>query len=285
MKIIDSHIHLFNLTQGDYHWLKKDNPPFWPDKHLIANNVNESDLVLIPPLTLEGFVHIEAGYNNQEPWQEIAWLEQSCHLPFRSIANIDITLPAIAFVHQLKRILTHTSVVGFRHILDENAFELLSSKQVQQNFSRLNQEQLIFEVQMPFSDSQAVNALSRVIANNSNIRFIINHAGIPPTKTHDFSVESPWYLGLAAIATFENVAIKCSGWEMFDRHYNTQWSLAIIKQCLALFGSRRVMISSNFPLSLFHCNYHEYWQNMVKLATSLPNELFYNNSKYWYKFT
>ena len=76
INIIDPHIHLFDLSQGDYHWLKSQNPPSWPDKVIIERNFDLDDLTnslainltndgdyndeLIGEVSLSGFVHIEA---------------------------------------------------------------------------------------------------------------------------------------------------------------------------------------------------------------------------------
>ena len=135
MKIIDPHLHLFNLAQGDYQWLKADNPPFWPDKKIIVKNVTEKELHLSAPFEMAGFVHIEAGFDNQQPWREIAWLESTCSLPFKSIAGINLLLPTNEFQQALKKLNGYKSVVGVRDILDENAFEYLSNPQVQKNLA------------------------------------------------------------------------------------------------------------------------------------------------------
>ena len=82
IKIIDPHLHLFDLKQGDYHWLKADNPPNWPDKNVINNTFDEQDLSLSPPLSLAGFVHIEAGFDNLQPWRELNYLQKSCPITF-----------------------------------------------------------------------------------------------------------------------------------------------------------------------------------------------------------
>ena len=284
MKIIDSHVHFFNLNKGHYHWLRTDTPPFWPDKAIIAQDFDESDLLLQHPLTIAGFVHIEAGYNNLAPWKEIEWLEQCCSLPFRSIATIDLSLPSDEFQQLISRLVRFSSVAGCRHILDDQAFDLLSSEQVQQNFSTLNLHQLIFEVQMPFSDMKTVNKLSLIIENNTDVTFIINHCGIPPTGDFEHLLHSSWYAGLSRISAFKNVAIKCSGWEMFDRQYNSLWLTNVIKHCITLFGYHRVMISSNFPLTLFSCSYQKYWKKIIATLTQNNKDLLHNNSKNWYKF-
>ncbi len=47
LKIIDPHIHLIDLAKGQYHWLKPQNPPHWPDKHLIEKNVDAGQWIFI----------------------------------------------------------------------------------------------------------------------------------------------------------------------------------------------------------------------------------------------
>ena len=70
-KIIDPHIHLFDLAKGQYQWLQTNNPPFWPDKHIIQKNFIEQDLKLNNNFSLEGIAHIEAGFDNESPIEEI----------------------------------------------------------------------------------------------------------------------------------------------------------------------------------------------------------------------
>ncbi|HAD88873.1 MAG TPA: amidohydrolase, partial [Alteromonas macleodii] len=81
---IDPHIHFFALNEGHYGWLKPANAPFWPDKKAIAKHTTEHMLYCASLGQLGGFVHIEAGYDNERPWREIAFLERHCTLPFRS---------------------------------------------------------------------------------------------------------------------------------------------------------------------------------------------------------
>ena len=96
MKIIDPHVHLFDIAQGDYHWLKPDNSPFWSDKALINKTCVEGDLAFIfetdlksepvfsseLELVLASFVHIEAGFDNKRPWRELNNLEATCKKTF-----------------------------------------------------------------------------------------------------------------------------------------------------------------------------------------------------------
>ena len=73
-RLFDPHVHLFDLSQGDYHWLRRKGAPFWPQKQAITRNFKQQDLHLKEPLQHCGAVHIEAGFDNAEPARELQWL-------------------------------------------------------------------------------------------------------------------------------------------------------------------------------------------------------------------
>ncbi len=289
IKIIDSHIHLFDLNKGNYQWLRPENPPFWPDKSIIANNFSEQDLALSSPLYLSGFVHIEAGFDNEHPWREIAWLENTCKRAFRSIAMLDITLPKPIFTEQLEKLIRYPSVVGIRHILDDDAQVILNHQHTQANLALLADKRLSFELQMPLTDTTAVDSLIAIIQSTTDLMLCINHAGSPTTNNKQ---QTTWLDNLKRLAKFNTVFIKCSGYEMTDRHYLASWQHHIIALCLANFGISRVMLASNFPLSLWHSSYQDTWRNTYTLlqdykpCLSSKNivQLCYQNAYLFYKF-
>jgi predicted TIM-barrel fold metal-dependent hydrolase len=283
MKIIDPHLHLFDLEQGDFHWLKPSHAPFWPDKEKINRNFSESDLELPSPFALTGFVHIEAGFDNQQPWREIQWLESHCTLPFKSIAGIDLQLTPLKFSKMIEQLKVFDSVIGVRDILDENAVTYLSNPQVQSNLALLAKQQLIFELQMPIDNSVSVNLLADILCQNPSLLIVINHAGWPPQQgsdateaehehQHQHEVQQ-WKEGIQLLSQFEQCTIKCSGYEMTDRNYSVQWQQRTIKQCIEAFGVNRVMLASNFPLCTFHSSYQKFWQQQLtstELSTDEP---------------
>ena len=289
MKIIDPHLHLFDLSQGEYSWLKPECPPFWSDKPLIAKNFSEHDLTLKESLTIAGFVHIEAGFNNQQPWREIAWLESTCKLPFRSVAMLDITLPKAEFLSQLDILKSFKSVVGIRYILDEDALTILSHKHCAINLATLAAYNLSFDLQMPLSNNAAVAKLLAILTLAPELKVCINHAGWPPLyslkdclkdnaklneqKNEKDNVQTKqWLQNLKRLARLDNIYIKCSGFEMIERNYSISWAHNIIHQCINAFGISRVMLASNFPLNLFHTSYQNTWLSYLSLTkNSLSN--------------
>lgn len=282
MKIIDPHLHLFNLSAGQYHWLKANQPPFWPDKNVINKSFYESDLLLDSPLSLAGFVHIEAGFDNQSPWQEIDYLEQHCKLPYSSVAFADLT--ANDFSQTIDMLLRRDSVCGVRHILDDQAATLLANKKVRQNLQLLAYRNLSFDAQLPLTDRLAINHLTKILDNNPQLKVIINHAGWPPAEQQS-ELYSTWQNNLQQLAEYPNVAVKLSGWEMTNRHWRVADMLPILRLSLDILGEKRVMLASNFPLCLWRESYQQLWQDYTEklpLTTEQLTLLSHDNAASWY---
>ena len=283
-KIIDPHLHLFNLQQGDYAWIKPQNPPFWSDKHLINKSFVEADTLLQPPNQLAGFVHIEAGFDNQQPWREIDWLEQHCTLTFKSVAFADIT--ASTFGEHIDQLKQRKSVVGIRHILDEQAEEILSSTLIHPHFTLLAQAEFSFDAQLALTDDPAVEQLVVLANKHKTVRIIINHGGWPPAH-NDNSGSEMWTQNLKKLAKSENIAIKLSGWEMSNRAWKPQQINNVILDCITILGDTRVMLASNFPLCLFTMSYADLWNTYAALpnvSSQCFEKITFGNAIAWYKF-
>ncbi|MCL2915417.1 amidohydrolase family protein [Shewanella corallii] len=281
MQIIDPHLHLFDLRLGRYDWLKPNFPPNWPDKHLICRDFASEDLTLPSPIQLAGFVHLEAGFDNSHPWREIEWLESSVNLPFRSVAFADLTLPAAEFDALLHTLTQYSSVVGIRHILDEQAQALLSNPQVIRNLKQLAAKELHFEVQLSGGDLQAINHLVQIADENPSLVLVINHAAFPSPDNWQH-----WLQATELMAACSNIVIKASGWEMTDRQYELTFAVQVMNQLIACFGKQRVMLASNFPLCLLSKDYDELWQEYTMLSVDADTlaALVHDNAKRIYRF-
>lgn len=281
MKIIDPHLHLFNLSEGEYAWLQPDKPPFWPDKQIINREFSQADLQLPEQLQLTGLVHIEAGFDNHQPGREIAWLESCLNLPFRSIASADLTTSSQAFSALLDELESYPSVAGVRHILDDQAASLLANPQVIHNLQQLAERGLIFDCQYSLTDTYATQLLAAFL-DTQPLQTVINHAGFPPLAAEAGKI---WQENLTRLADYPQVSIKASGWEMTDRNYPETMISQILEQLLQSFGTRRVMLASNFPLCNFSTSYEDLWQTYSELpfTPEVLEQLCYQNTKRIYK--
>jgi predicted TIM-barrel fold metal-dependent hydrolase len=281
--IIDPHLHLFDLQQGNYAWLKPSQAPFWPDKNKITRNFSEQDLTLPANMHLAGFVHIEAGFDNQQPWREIDWLEIQCQLPFKSVACADLC--SLHFPEVIQQLSQRCSVVGIRHILDDDAYTILTHPQINQHFELLARLGWSFDAQLGLDDNRGVAALLQLSQRFPNVAIIINHGGLPPEQINE---RQTWLANLQKLSEHSNMAIKLSGWEMTNRQWTSNYMQEITTLCLQLFGSERVMLASNFPLCTFSFSYAELWQRYQRelaLTADIWQQLTANNARRWYQFT
>ena len=283
MKFIDPHIHLFDRDSGDYQWLKAENAPYWPDKSIINRDFNPSDLVVDSPLALSGVVHIEAGFNNEQPWLEIEWVERQITSPLRTIGYADLTLHPDEFKNLIDRYMSYNSTVGIRHIFDNDAVTLVKHPNTLPNLQYLAAVDFIFETQIAASDCRAVNSVIEIFAAVPNLVIILSHCCFAPLKTREFK---HWQDNMRRLAQSLSVFIKASGWEMVDRQYTKNHVLKILSLLLDSFGEKRVMLASNFPLTLFSQPYQCLWQSYqsIGIEESLLSALCYDNAHAIYRF-
>ena len=303
MNWIDPHIHLFALEHGHYDWLKPNNPPYWQDKSVIANSVYERDLFKGNHATLSGFVHIEAGFDNARPWREVAFLEQHCIKPFRSVANID--LRSSTFLSDIDRLKRFRSVVGLRHILDDDAATLLRSPKVLHSLKHMAANNLSFDAQFDITDAASVRALLNVVERIPELTIIVNHVAAAPlsaegclraegslsaegslraegscskranSSRHAYSTlaYTKWQRNLRALAQCSNVAFKFSGMEMQDRQWAWPYVERLLNTALDILSIDNIMLASNFPLCTWRMPYAQLlkeYDNMLQRMTSQP---------------
>lgn len=289
-KIIDPHVHFFDLKKGKYAWLKPDAAPNWEKKHLIAKNFGPKDLVLNKQMILSGYVHIEAGFNNEKPESELAWLNTLTH-KHKAIACCDLTQAPAGFQSNLKACERFESLKGFRHILDEDVNVILSHKNAQTNMAAINSGNYVFECQIDANLPFDYKWLLKHITQTPNIKWIISHAGKADLSADDYGTY--WQDNMRKFAEHENVYVKFSGFEMsgFEMNnakYRYQDLVKFIAKLMAIFSQERIMCASNFPIVLLRSSYLEYWQMIIKVCDEIEADtdmLIYSNAKQVYEFS
>jgi predicted TIM-barrel fold metal-dependent hydrolase len=83
----------------------------------------------------------------------------------------------------------------------------------------------------------------------------LNHAGF----IHQFEHEGKTDKSISAIAKLDSLHIKLSGFEMTDRQYQSKTMSDTFTKFAQYFDVNRLMLASNFPLTLFSKSYCDYW--------------------------
>jgi predicted TIM-barrel fold metal-dependent hydrolase len=287
LNIIDPHVHLFDIENGIYTWLKNDKPPFWPQKYLINRSYVDRDLYLADPFYLAAYVHIEAGFDNEHGERELAMLESKASIPMRSIGYIDITLAHEDFLYALRKQSECRSSRGIRYILEGSVNEikaLLENDNSYKNLSFLGKHNGIFELQLDVKNTELVVLVYAFFNRLPELQVVLNHAGKAPLLAKEESDQASiyahqldfmnWQANLLLLAKLPKAAVKCSGFEMSllkeDKdgigsaiHYTTEDIIAVVSHCIDAFGSNNVMMASNFPLCMFSMSYQDYWETVL----------------------
>ena len=265
--ICDPHLHFFELNKGEYLWLRDENPPYWPRKSALRVQTLERDLSQFDSIELQGYVHIEAGFNNQEPLQEIIWLQGHCKKPMRSIAYLDLRQENADFESLLVNMLEYPSFIGIRHIVDEElSSAMMASDKVKRNLLSLSAKGLVFELQLDLREQLTFDALIDVLSCVPNMPISINHAGFAPLNDDGCQV---WRRNLAVLAELPCCYVKVSGLEMQKPHFGRADLIRVLLDCVHTFGQERVMLASNFPVLKLACGYQAYWEQAIEVCKVL----------------
>ncbi|WP_371194612.1 amidohydrolase [Glaciecola sp. SC05] len=315
-KVIDPHVHLFDLQAGEYGWLNTLSPV---QQAKIARSFIPTDMTLNGDACLVGLVHIEAGFDNHQPWREIQNVEalitqynQSMKLSAHEASQSDTYTPLQCrsagyanliwepqhFADAVNKQSEFRSCKGIRHILDDDAHSVLTSEHAVANLQYLERNSLLFELQAALCDESTADLLVEVLKKVPNLAVVLNHAGFAPlSEIYEDASSLPslklaiWQNNMSRLAQMPKVSVKCSAWEMMQPDYvkaEFQFRLkACIKYIAKCFTDERMMFASNFPLVLFAQGYADYWTHMIELGRDCEldiNKVCFENAQRIYQF-
>ncbi|NRP09617.1 MULTISPECIES: amidohydrolase [unclassified Marinobacterium] len=286
INITDPHLHLFNLAEGEYGWLQPNSAPYWPDKSKLLRDFGASDLFLSDGLSLSGYSHIEAGFNNSKSWLEVDWVESQAALPIKTVGCVDLCVSPDQFNQQLSELSKRTSLVGVRDIFDDQLDTILSSPNTLLNLRSLEQADLIFELQFDVTELDDVDKVFNLFKQFPALQVVLNHQGFGSSALPETESEM-WLAGLKKLSGLANLKVKCSGFEMLDRSFTEKTLKQTIETVVSIFGESRVMVASNFPLITLSMSYSDYWSMVVRVLqeASLPIEKLVDlNAREIYRF-
>jgi len=122
------------------------------------------------------------------------------------------------------------------------------------------------------------------LSQHTDVPVIIDHAGSPYDQSSSGLLA--WRQGLTQLAALDHVAIKLSGFGMFDNHRSVDSLRPMVEFILTTFGYERVMYGSNFPVDKLMGSFDAI-TNMVfdacdQLAESQRQAVFCDNAIKWY---
>jgi len=294
LRVIDPHVHFWDAAQVDYPWLAHPQPAWSGDNRRLPRRFDPAALrAAAGAVEVLATVHVEA--NPADPLAEVRWLEAcaaaagSGGQPQGIVAHADLARPdAPAVIEQLA---AFGRLRGIRQILNVHAnprFDYVGRHFMReplwrQHLQCLARHGLSFDLQL--YPAQVDDALA-VLDENPRTAFILNHAGMFVDRD-TVAGWRQWRQGLRALAAREHVAIKLSGFAMFDHRWCLESLRPYVLEAIDAFGPRRCLFASNFPIDGLHGSYGAFWSAYAQLIGSAsPAEradLLALNAARWYR--
>jgi L-fuconolactonase len=239
--IVDAHQHFWDPATADYPWLTDELAPirkaFGPDD-------------LAPVLEAHGVVGTVAVQARSSLGETCSLLATAAAVPFvlGVVGWVDLTDEDLATV--LAEL--GDDLVGIRHqVHDEPDVRWLLRPEVQRGLAAVGERGLVYDLLVRAAE---LPAAQETVRQNPGVAFVVDHLAKPPLR--DGGTDA-WADGLAALATFPNVACKLSGlvteadWSSWQPHELVD----VLRRALAWFGPDRCLFGSDWPVCLLAADY------------------------------
>lgn len=281
-RIVDAHHHLWDLSAVRYPWLTdRVGPRMYGDYAAIRRNYLDDDFARdVGALPVLKSVHVQAEADRPCSSDETRWLQSVADrpggrgFPHAIVAFADLSAPARELDAALDAHARHPNLRGVRQMVHQVLVpqmgphpDLLADDRWQRNLGALAPRGLSFDLQI--LPPQAAEA-ARVVARHEGLQFVLVHSGQP----RDRSAEGrrAWRDAIALMASLPNVAIKLSGFGMFDASWTTESIRPLVLRAIDCFGPRRAMFGSNFPVDGLMRDYASVWRAYDEITAGFTDD-------------
>ncbi|WP_423183374.1 amidohydrolase family protein [Arthrobacter sp. NyZ413] len=297
LNVVDAHHHLCRLSRASYPWLEGepqsryhgDDLPLRRD-YLVADYLKDAEGLSNVDALLVGSVHIENGA--ADPAWEAEWVDQVITengLPSVQVVKVDLASPGAQ--KQLETHSKYASVRGVRDILNwhPNPYyshrernDLIEDPQWLAGFKSLGTLGLSFDLQV--FPSQLAQA-ARLAGDHASTPIVLDHAGMPIERDDEALKE--WAKGMELVAAQPNTTVKISALGTNEHTWTTESIRRIVLTTIDIFGPRRCMFGSNFPVDSLYSSYADLFQAFDKITSDFTeaerNDLFANTANTFYR--
>ena len=259
-RLIDTHLHQWDLDQCAYEWLDADLPPVFQQlrrtfhvtearEHIEATGVTEAVLVQAENslADTEAMLGVEAAPDNRVT-AVVGWFD------LLDPEGASATLDALA---------ASGPVVGIRHLIhDEPDPDWVLQPAVAESLGVLAEHGMAYDfVGVQLRHLEHVPTLASAVGD---LRIVIDHLNKPPIGTDDYP---RWVELMRAAASFPNVFAKVSGLHNVTPH--ADWTPDDLRGAFDVafeaFGSGRLMFGSDWPV----CNIGGGYRRQVEAFEAL----------------
>jgi L-fuconolactonase len=279
LAIVDTHQHLWDLTQLELPWLK--NAPHIAKSHLMSDYLEAAK-----GLNIAKTIYMEVDADESQHVAEAEYVTDLCKKADNPmVAAVIGGRPASDdFGKYLERFKDDTYVKGVRQVLhnkDMPAGFCLGEKFIK-GVRLLGEQGLSFDICI--RPGELADA-AKLIDACPGTRFVLDHCGNGDVQAKDIS---QWKSEMVQVAKRKNVVGKVSG--IVVNATPEKWTAAdlepIVKHTLAVFGPDRVMFGGDWPVCTKAATLRQWVEALKKIVSDRSAEeqrrLFYDNAVRFY---
>ena len=252
MKVVDSHVHVWDPAQLDYAWLKGSealNRPFLPQ-----------DLPHRPGNT-SAAVFVQADCSEDQALKEVDWVsglaadwpELAAVVAFARLDKGD------GLGRDLDQLAQRPLVRGVRQLFQDLDESLILAPQMIAGARQLARAGFTFDACVR---SWQLGTLAEFARQVPELGIVLDHMGKPPVAE---GALGPWSRAMRNLAALPNVVVKLSGAgaEAAPGRPLEGQALPFIEETLQIFGPGRCMFGSDWPVSLKDPAGYQDWIDLV----------------------
>jgi predicted TIM-barrel fold metal-dependent hydrolase len=293
MQVVDPHIHLWDLSTHHYPWLANPQTSFVGDARDLQHDYLLADLLRdAEDIEVLKLVHVDANHDPADPVEETRWLQSVADkdgMPNGIVAGADLSAENAEQVLEAHAAFANTR--GIRQILNVHRNKLydyvgrhyMREPQWRRHFALLRRFGMSFDLQLYPSQMEEAAQLAR---EHADTQFIVNHAGMFVDRDSTPGYRT-WREGMRMLAACPNVAVKLSGFAMFDHDWTIESLRPYVHETIDTFGSDRAMFASNFPVDRLFGTYTALWNAYARIvgdaSDSEKQALFVGNAQRIYR--
>jgi L-fuconolactonase len=277
-RIVDTHVHLWDLTRLRLPWLQKDSP-------LARSHVIKDYQTATKGLNVVKGVYMEVDVDPKQLAVEADFVLELCrqaNTPL--VAAVIGGRPADAdFGKYLQRFRDNRFLKGVRQVLHSASAKqgFCLTPAFVRGVQLLGERGLSFDLCMR---STEIGDAVKLVEACKNTRFILDHCGNGPVYAKD---RSQWQRDMERLARLNNVVCKVSGIVVQARERWTADDLApVINHTLTTFGPDRVMFAGDWPVCTLRATYRQWVEALRSIVRNRSAEdqrkLFHDNAVSFY---
>ena len=277
-RIVDTHVHLWDLNRLRLPWIEKNSP-------LARSYVMKDYQAATQGLNVVKGVYMEVDVDPRDLNTEADYVLDICRQANTPLAGAVIGgRPADDnFAKYLERFRGNRFLKGVRQVLHNAAAKpgFCLTPAFTRGVQRLGELGLSFDLCMRHAE---VGDAIKLVEACKNTRFILDHCGNGPVYAKD---RNPWQRDIATLAKLPNVVAKISGIVVQARERWTADDLApVINHTMNSFGPDRVMFAGDWPVCTLRSTYRQWVEALRAIVRNRPAEeqrkLFHDNAMKYY---